>query len=80
MMALNAKTENATLNVKLESDDGSERRDWECDSERQTEKWWLWMLKLRSDDGFEPRNWECDEDGSERRYWEVMALNAKIEK
>ena len=50
MMALNAKTKNATLNVKLGSDDGFERWNWECDSERQTEKWWLWTLKLRSDD------------------------------
>ena len=50
MMALNAKTKNATLNVKLGSDDGFERWNWECDFERQTEKWWLWTLKLRSDD------------------------------
>ena len=48
MIALNAETENATLNVKLGSDDSSERRNWECDSERQTEKWWwLWTPKLR---------------------------------
>ena len=81
-MALNAKTENATLNVKLGSDDGSERRNWECDSERQIEKqWWLWTPKLRSDnDGFECRNWKCDEDDSEHRNWEVMALNTETEK
>ena len=30
MMALNAKIENVTLNVKLRSDDGFERRNWEA--------------------------------------------------
>ena len=58
MMALNAKTENATLNIKLGSNDDFERQNWECDSERQTEKWCLWTPKLRSGDGFEHRNWE----------------------
>ena len=69
------------LNVKLGSDDGSKRWNWECESERQTEKWWLWTPKLRSDDGSERRNWECDENGSDRRNWEaVMALNAETDK
>ena len=38
MMALNAETGNATLNVKLENDGGSERRNWmiSSDSERRT--------------------------------------------
>ena len=36
-MALNAETEDTTLNVKLMSDDGSERRYWGYDSERQME-------------------------------------------
>ena len=42
-MTLNAESENATLNVDLKTDDGSERRNWEQgddeDSERQIEKW-----------------------------------------
>ena len=39
-MALNAETGNATLNVKLRSDDdGFESRNWEYNSERQTEEW-----------------------------------------
>ena len=38
-MALNADAENATPNVKLRSDDDSERRNQECDSECQTEEW-----------------------------------------
>ena len=33
MMALNAKTGNVTLHVKLGSDDGSDRRNRECDSD-----------------------------------------------
>ena len=94
-MALNAEIENANRNVKLESDDGFEIRNWE--------RWWLWTPKLRSDDdGFERRNWEammipnaetendggserrnkkCDDDGSERRNWEamMMALNVETE-
>ena len=56
-MTLNAKTENTTLNVKLRSDNGSERRNWEAlmmalNAETEnvmrmtlntdTEKWWLW--------------------------------------
>ena len=32
VVALNAETGNATLNVKLGSDDGSEHRNRECDS------------------------------------------------
>ena len=40
VMALNAETGNATLNVKLRSDDdGFESRNWEYNSERQTEEW-----------------------------------------
>ena len=38
MMALNTDTENVTLNFKLRSDDGSDRRNRECysdGSERQ---------------------------------------------
>ena len=41
MMALNAETGNAAMNVKLGSGDGSERRNRECDSdgsERQTKR------------------------------------------
>ena len=56
-MALNTETENNTLNVKLRSDNGSERRNWEAimmalNAETEnttrmtlntdTEKWWLW--------------------------------------
>ena len=33
MMALTAKTENATLNVDLKTDDGSERRNWKYDED-----------------------------------------------
>ena len=40
MMALNVETEDATLNVDLKTDDGSERRKSDDnDSECQTEKW-----------------------------------------
>ena len=38
VMALNAETKNANQNVKLGSDDGSERRNQECKSECQTRK------------------------------------------
>ena len=74
MMALNAETKNAMM-VALNAEN------WECDTERQTEKceserqtenqWWLWMPKLKSDN-----------DGSERRNWKatMMALNANTEK
>ena len=57
------------LNAERRCDDGSERQNRECNSERQTRKWWwcwmskpkmrwgwLWTLILRSDnDGFERR-------------------------
>ena len=73
MIALNAETENMNLNVKLMSDNDSERRNWEAmmmalNAETEnttrmalntdTEKWWLWMP---------------NEDA-------MMALNAKTEK
>ena len=32
-MALNVETGSVTLNIKLGSTDGSERRNWECDSD-----------------------------------------------
>ena len=73
------KLKNATLNVKLKTNDGFKRWNWEYDSELQTKKWWLWTPKLRSDDDdSEPRNrkmrlwtsnWKID-DGSECRNWE----------
>ena len=58
MMALNAKTGNVTLNVKLGSDDdGSERRNRE------------WMVAVIAKIGNANRNVKLgsDDDGSERR-------------
>ena len=58
MMALNAKTENVTLNVKLGSDDnGFERRNRE------------WMVPLIAEIGNANRNVKLgsDDDGFERR-------------
>ena len=46
MMALNVKTEDATLNVDLKTDDGSERR-------TEKRQWWLWTPTLRIDDDSE---------------------------
>ena len=43
MMALNAETEDATLNVDQKTDDGFERR-------TEKRQWWLWTPKLKSDD------------------------------
>ena len=84
MMTLNPETKNTTLNIKLKTDDGSECQNWECDSERQTEKrWWLWTPELRSDnDVSECRNWKCYEDGSKHRNWEAVmtTLNPETEK
>ena len=37
------QTEDATLNVDLKTDDGSERR-------TQKRQWWLWTPKLKSND------------------------------
>ena len=43
-----------TLNVKLRSDNDSERRNRGCDSECRSEnRWWLRTPKLKSDDGSE---------------------------
>ena len=62
------KLKNATLNIKLKTNDGSERRNRDSDSECQTKKWWWWLWTS---------NWKHDDD-SERRNWETMvALNAK---
>ena len=71
MMALNAKTENATLNIKLGSDDGFERRNWEVVMalNAETENVTL-NVKLRRDDGSEHRNWEAM----------MMTLNPETEK
>ena len=65
-MALNAKTENATLNVDLKTDDGSERRNWEVMMalNAKTENATL-NVDLKTDDGSERRNWKYDEDSSE---------------
>ena len=54
---LNAETEDATLNVDLKTDDGSERR-----TEKQ--QWWLRTPKQMSDDGSERQTGNVD--GSER--------------
>ena len=85
MMALNIETDNVTLNIKLRSDDGSERRNWKAtmmtlnaeieNAMRMTlnadiEKWWLWTPKLRSGDDFERWNWKYDfEHQTKNRWW-----------
>ena len=62
MMALNAKTENATLNVKPRCDDGSERRIRKCDKDGSESQNWKY-----DEDGSERRHWEVI----------MMALNAE---
>ena len=65
-MALNAKIENVTLNVKLRNDSGFESRNWEHDSRyRAKEKQRLWTLNWRYDS-------ECQGDDA--------ALNAESKK
>ena len=70
---------------KLRSDeDGSKRRNWKWDSERQTEnammalnaktkkQWSLWMSKLRNYGGSECRSWEAmvaRNTETEKRWW-----------
>ena len=61
-MALNAETENATLNVKLKN-----VMMMALNAETEKRWWWLWTPKLRSSDGSKRRNWEVM----------MMALNAK---
>ena len=63
---------NTTLNVKLGSDDGYERRNWKCDEDGSKHRYREVMalnakngngtlsVKLGSDDSFERRNWEYD--------------------
>ena len=63
---------NATLNVKLGSDDDSKSRNWKCDEDGSEHRYWEVMalnakngnatlsVKLGSDDGSEHRNWEYD--------------------
>ena len=91
-MALNAKTEDVTVNVKLRSDDDSERRTKKQGSGCRNEnvalnakiKMWLWTLNRRYDS-------ECQgNDGAlhaELKAWlwmlnrkERVALNAKLER
>ena len=70
VMALNAKTGNAALKVKLRSNNASERRNWETIMmalNAETENATL-NVKLRSNNGSERRNWEMI----------MMALNAEI--
>ena len=46
--------------LKLRSDDGFERQNWEAmmNLNAETEKqWWPWTSKPKSDDGFERQNW-----------------------
>ena len=50
MMALNAETWNATMNVKLGSGDGFERRNRECDSDGSERQNWKY-----DEDGSERR-------------------------
>ena len=70
---------------KLRSDnDGSERRNWKCDSEHRAENVTMMALNAENWEAImmthERRNQKCDDDGSECRNWEVMmmALNAKL--
>ena len=48
MMALNAETGNATLNVKLGSGDGFERRNRECDSDGSERQNWKYNSERQS--------------------------------
>ena len=71
MMALNAETGNASRNVKLGSDDGSERRNCETMMALNVEQGWTTTLNAE----------RKTNNGSERQNWETMvALNAKTEK
>ena len=80
-MALNAETENTTLNVKLRGDNGSECRNWEAIMmalNAETERWWLWtpnedaMMALNTETENATLNVKLgsDDDGSERQNWE----------
>ena len=82
MMALNVETEDATLNVDLKTDDGSE-----CRTEKW--QWWLWTPKLKSDDDDSERQtekwWWLWTSKSRMRLWmsiwkPMMALNAETKK
>ena len=58
---LNVETKDATLNVNLKTDDGSERRteNTVMALNAETKKWWwLWTPKLRSDDDDSERQTE----------------------
>ena len=56
-MALNAETENATLNAKLRSDNGSGRRNWKCDSKRQNENAMMALnVETKNDGDYERQN------------------------
>ena len=46
MMALNAETEDATLNVDLKTDDGSERRNWKHGDGSERRNWKVMMVTL----------------------------------
>ena len=85
MMALNSKTKNVTLNVKLRSDDGSERRNWERDSRyRAKDKQRLWTLNQRYASKCQGNDAALN---AELKVWlwmlnrkERVALNAKLER
>ena len=69
MVALNAEIENMTLNVKLRSDDGSERRNWEATMmalNAKIEKVMMRALNVEIKNAMmvahECRNWKCDSE------------------
>ena len=50
VMALNTETENVTLNVKLRSDDGSDRRNRKCDEDGSERRYWeVIMMALNTE-------------------------------
>ena len=63
---------NTTLNVKLGSDDGYERRNWKCDEDDFEHRYWEVMAlnaKWRCDDDFERQKRECDSERQTRKWW-----------